>query len=143
MNSPDNAPSPPLEGQPPSREDLFYIEWAQETIKSNIATLNNLLGQFLSLNIGLLGGAAFFLNENNFPVYLRNFAIIVLFFGLAFAFIGILPTESNVQSNAPQQIKEHKNNAFKRKRCFMWLSAICTGIGLSIVVLGTIKCQSI
>jgi hypothetical protein len=53
----------PLKGRPPTDEEIFYLEWAKESVKKNIENANAVLAQFLTLNTALIAGGAFFSNE--------------------------------------------------------------------------------
>ena len=50
----------PLKGRPPTEEEIFYLEWAKESLKKNIENADAVLAQFLTLNTALIAGGAFF-----------------------------------------------------------------------------------
>src|SRR5438067_10427557 len=63
-------PPPVTEARPsaatePSESDKFYLDWARETVKTNIARLNELQRTLVVLNISLLGGSLLFYGEAN------------------------------------------------------------------------------
>lgn len=121
------------QGQKPSKEDLFYIEWGRESVKNNIDNANTVLSKLLTLNTALIAGGAFF-GSAKLSEGIPSLAPILFFIGLALAFIGIMPHESNINTISPSSIKYHKDCALLKKRLFMWTCAVSTGAGLFILI---------
>lgn len=127
-----------VKGKKPTYEELFYREWGYETIKNNIETVNKVLQQFITLNVALLGGNIVFLSPSNIDAPYRLVSISLFFVGLVLAFLGVLPYESNVVVNIPEEIKDHKMSALSQKRRFLWACCIVMGGGLFIAAIGVI-----
>jgi len=107
----------PLKSKPPTKNELFYIKWGEESIKKNIENAHSTLTQFLTLNTALMGGSILFMKPENINKEWLSLSLILFFIGLFTSFLGILPHETKVNPISPSQIKEHKNNALV-KQCF-------------------------
>lgn len=128
----------PLKSSPPSDEDLFYLEWAKETIKKNIENAHGALVQFITLNTTLLGGSIVFLKPEVIGKVFLSASFSLFFIALLISFLGILPHESTVSIISPSEIKAHKIQALSKKRKLMWSCAAFTGSGLLIMGVGVI-----
>lgn len=128
----------PLRSLPPSEEDIFYLEWAKETIKKNIENSHAALVQFLTLNTSLLGGSIVFLKPEAIGKLFLSSSFSLFFIALFISFLGILPHESKVSIISPSEIREHKFEALNKKRKFMWSCAAFTGSGLFVMAAGVI-----
>ena len=126
----------PLQGTPPTDDDTFYLEWGKETTKKNIESAHGVLTQFLTLNTALMGGSVAFFTQGSINKSLQLSALFCFFIGLLVSFLGVLPYESNVSPISPSEIKDHKEISLKRKRFFMWLTAVFTGAGLLCISIG-------
>ena len=132
--------SPNIEkGKKPTYEELFFREWGYETIKNNIETVNKILHQFITLNVALLGGNVAFLSPSSIDASYRLISLALFFLGLFLAFLGVLPYESNVIVNIPDEVKRHKQSALKQKRKLLWACCIVMGGGLLIAAIGVIS----
>ncbi len=129
----------PIQSKRPSEDDEFYLTWGRETIKKNIELVQSVLIQMITLNTALLGANIIFLKPGAISGYWQSASLAGFFLALAVAFIGIHPHESLVSTISPEQIKSHKVAALKKKRRFMWSSAILTLSGLLILAIGVIN----
>ncbi|MCB1936297.1 MAG: hypothetical protein KDF59_10185 [Nitrosomonas sp.] len=139
----NNEPSTKATSQPPTEEELFYLEWGKETVKSNINIATDVLKQFIAINVVLLGGGAAFLEGSDISVLSRSVILISFLLGLIVSIIGVVPKESKVDFRVPKQIKAHKSKALMKKRCFLYLSAAFTVFGLlmaALVAIGVKLC---
>lgn len=127
----EDAPSK-ASSRPPSEEELFYLAWGRETLKSNISTASTVLCQFITINVALLGGGAAYLNTTTIPSWVRIIILLSFLFGLVLAIFGVLPTSTEVNSYVPEEIKIHKSAALKSKRLFLRWAAGCTVLGLLV-----------
>ncbi len=126
----------PIQSTPPTEEDEFYIEWGRESLKKNIENAHGVLKQLLTLNTSLMGGSIIFLKPENIDSGFRIITLSLFLIALALAFLGILPHESNVSIVSPSDIKTHKQDALKEKRCFMCWCALFTACGLVFMAVG-------
>jgi hypothetical protein len=46
-----------LQGERPSRKELFFVDWGLETFKNNIKTANDSLARLLTLSTALTAGS--------------------------------------------------------------------------------------
>ena len=125
-----------VSGRQPSDEELFYTQWARETSKTNINLANDVLKQLLTLSTALLGGSVLFLAENMMHGFLRFLAIFSFFAALIVSFLGVLPYEAHLDIKNVTAIRNHKKRALDHKRKFLWGSALCSALGLGIVIAG-------
>lgn len=125
-----------VKGQKPTCEELFFREWGYETIKNNIETVNKLLQQFITLNVALIGGNIAFLSPSNIAAPYRIVSLFLFFLGLILAFLGVLPYESKVNIDIPDQVKAHKKSALAQKRKFLWSCCSVMGGGLLVASIG-------
>lgn len=125
-----------VSGRPPSDEDLFYTQWARETLKSSINLANDVLKQLLTLSTALLGGSVLFLAENMMPGLLRFLAILSFFAALIVSFLGVLPYEAHLDIKNVTAIRNHKQRTLDHKRKYLWGSALCSALGFGIVIAG-------
>jgi hypothetical protein len=121
------------EGQELTDEDKFYLSWARETVKSNIALSNEMLKQLISLNSALLGVNLIF-DKIVSSEGLKILVLLCFFVSLTISLLGLLPYENIVDTNSPSDIKEHKTKALKHKRIYLWTSACLLLLGFVIVI---------
>ncbi len=122
-----------LEGQELSNEDRFYLNWAMDTVKLNISLANDILKQLITLSTALLGISLIFESI----VSSEGLKIIVLFsffFCLIVSLLGLLPYEREVDISSPSDIKEHKINALKHKRMYLWIASGFLLLGFVIIL---------
>lgn len=129
----------PVQSTSPSAEDLFYLQWGQETIKKNIENAHGVLTQLLTLNTALIGGGVAFMKPESISSTWLGISLFLFFMGLVFSFLGVLPHETKVNPISPSKIREHKESALQKKRGLMWSSAVATGGGLATLVIGVIS----
>lgn len=127
-----------LEGSPPNEDDIFYISWGRESLKNNLVFANEVLRQLVTLNSALLGGSIAFLDETIIAVSFKVWVIVAFFLSLIMSFVGMMPYEGSVDLRIPKQIKQHKEDALKSKRCYLWIAGILLGIGFGIALAGII-----
>ena len=122
-----------LSGKPPSKEAQYYIDWALETHKKNISTIDGFLSQIIALDLGLI---AIYFSFSKI-IYLSDFTKIyfipsMVAISLVFAIYGIFPRITNLDIRRPFQIKIYKENTLKRKYHHLFFSFIA----LLIAVIG-------
>lgn len=128
----------PVQSTPPSEEDLFYLQWGQETIKKNIDNANGVLTNFLTLNTTLMGGGIAFMKPESISQNWLGVSLSFFFLGLILSFLGVIPHETKVNPISPTHIREHKELALLKKRRLMWSCAISTGGGLATLAIGVL-----
>jgi hypothetical protein len=124
------------EGQAPTEEDKFYIQWGRETIKNNLNFANEVLRQLITLNSALLGGSIVFLDEKLVKPPFRGLVISAFTLSLIFSFIGMMPYEATIDIRSPQDIKDHKQKALKHKRIYLWIAGFLILAGFLIAFAG-------
>ncbi|MFQ5962659.1 MAG: hypothetical protein ACE5KZ_00060 [Candidatus Scalinduaceae bacterium] len=125
-----------VSGKPASKEDVFYVRWAQESIKNNIDTTNKVLGQLLNLNAVLLGGSIVFVDKDLMNEQFKVAVIFLFLISMIVAFLGNLPYEGKVYTDIPEEIKNHKARALKHKRFFLWFSSCIMLTGFLVACFG-------
>lgn len=121
------------QGQQPSEEEMFYVTWGQETVKSNISLCNEILKQLVTISSALLGVSIIY-EQIVTSETLRFFILLIFFISLIVAFIGLLPYENKVRLDTPGDIKEHKRKSLKHKRKFLWVSATTVAVGFALIL---------
>ena len=106
----------------PTSEDLFYIRWGRETRRDNIAVLNNVLRQFITLDTALLAALIAFFDKIEICKWIKVLSCVLLMFSLAMALLGIIPRSSHIDLRQPDLIKAHKDKVLTWKKCLMWIS---------------------
>ena len=117
-------------GEPLDEEDIFYLEWGQESVRSNLQHARDTLKQLLTLNAGLMGGGVVFLEEARIG-RAQGFVLSAFFIALVLAFVGVLPYEGKVNLDSPTSIRDHKRRALAHKRAFIWASGLIMLIGFA------------
>ena len=127
-----------LNGKPLTIEEDFYLSLAGEFVKNNSKFVNEVLRQFVTINTALLAGTITFMNKE---IINENFKIFVIFsflISLVISFIGILPYSGNINFISPYIIKEFNKKLLNHKLKYLKLSAVVSGIGFLIIVVGMI-----
>ncbi|MBV6505229.1 MAG: hypothetical protein ILNGONEN_00787 [Syntrophorhabdaceae bacterium] len=112
-------------GGAPTPEDDFYYQWGQETLKQNFILSNSILSSIVTLSSVMLGGSILLANDAIFPESFKLIIALLFLLALIVSFFGIMPEESEVNLNVPQEIKEHKEKTLKAKRRYIWISGMC------------------
>ena len=127
MNADNVEDSTVLDGTPPSKEDLFFVEWGRETLKESISTLNDAFKLFITLDTLLLSAYLGFyekvLGNSYFLSWQAILPALLIIVSLVFGIIGIYPFAKSVNLAAPQEIRQYKESrlAFK-SRCLVFAS---------------------
>jgi hypothetical protein len=133
------APEPPaIEGEPPTEEEEFYVQWGFETIKNNLKFLNEVLRQLVTLSATLLGGSIAFLDTSMIDARYKNAAVAFFFLSLLSSFLGILPYRGEINPLNPNSVKRHKEAAYKSKRFYLLLTELLLALGFLITVIGMV-----
>ena len=117
----------------PTSEDLFYIRWGRETRRDNIAVLNNVLRQFITLDTALLAALIAFFDKIEICKWIKVLSCVLLMFSLVMALFGIIPRSSHVDPRRPYLIKAHKDKVLTWKKWLMWISV--SSFALSFVTI--------
>jgi hypothetical protein len=123
-----------LRGEKPSGEDIFYKEWGQETLKENIATLNDAFKLFITLDTTLLSLYLGFYDQVSVcPSWLKIVPASLVIISLVASVVGIYPAAVRVNLEMPQEVKTYKlkRSEFK-ERC---LILACATLVLGFVIL--------
>jgi len=123
-----------LEGVPPSKEDLFFMEWGRETLKENISTLNEIFRRFITLDTLLLSaylGLYESVLRNHYLSWQAILPALLIIISLIFAIIGIYPFAKSVNLAAPQEISRYKESR-------QTVKSRCLAIASGALVLGFI-----
>lgn len=123
-------------GEAPNEEEQFYVQWGQESLKSEMDGMHDTLKQLVTLSTALAGSAIIFTTDLIF-MPMKIFAIISFVTCLAVSFSGMLPFEAKVDLQCPYEIKRMREEAAawklqKLKLAFFFLAAglVIAGAGL-------------
>jgi hypothetical protein len=119
-----------IQGQRPTREDLFYVGWAEETLKGNLARVSDTLGRLMALSAALLGGSITLAGAKllaDLPVRAAMFCFLV---ALIAALLGSFLREGLVDPRRPDQIREHKDRILQSRRNYALASSLAVLAGL-------------
>lgn len=125
-----------LEGCLPTEDDKFYVSWGRESLKNNLTHANEVLRQLVTLNSALLGGSIAFVDPTIIAIPFKVGVIIAFFVSLILSFLGIMPYEGAPDLRKPKDIKQHKEDALKSKRCYLWSSGLLLGVGFGFALAG-------
>ncbi len=119
-----------------SEEDEYFLKWARESKKNNLAIANDVLGKIATLSATIVGGGVIFLNKSVISEHLIVPVLILFLVALASSFRGVLPYQAEVDLNSPTEIENHKLEALRYKLKYIRISAFCFFLGLSTAVAG-------
>ena len=128
--------SGPKVGHPPSDEEDFYLTWGQELPKTNLALLNDVLKQLVTLNTALLGGSVVFLSRTVMGAEFRNAVISMFLLSLCTAFVGILPYIRRIILRDPNHVKQVIQSAFTWKLHLVRIAAAFLVLGFIVALVG-------
>ncbi len=128
----------PIKGTPPLEDEEFYVLWGRETLKNNLAFTNDVLRQLVTLNAVLLGGSIAFLDDSLVDSTFKKVIILLFFLSLVFSFVGMMPYGHSVDLRLPEDIRRHKEFAFKLKRYFLWTAGALLASGFIVALVGLI-----
>jgi hypothetical protein len=134
MNS-DNAVEV-RQGIRPSSDDMFYFRWGRETLKGNLTLANEVLRQLVTLNSALLGGSIAFLDEAVVDASFKPWIVGAFTISLILSFVGMMPYEALVDLRVPEEVRRHKELAFKSKRRYLWSAGVCLAAGFGLAIAG-------
>ncbi|GAB3858804.1 hypothetical protein [Hymenobacter negativus] len=121
-------------GQKLSEEEEFYVEWMAESIKDNLAVINDITRQILTISSALLGLSVFYdkVLENAEGVKL----LVILFFAASViqCFLGLLPNSQVIDMADIEVFKEHKRMAYKTRYRLLMSAALCLLAGLTTII---------
>jgi hypothetical protein len=114
-----------IPGERPSAEDVFYKEWGKETLKENIATLNDAFKLFITLDTTLLSAyLGFYEKVIVYPSWLKIVPASLVIISLIASIAGIYPAAVKVNLDIPQEVKAYKQRRSEFKgRCLVVASA--------------------
>lgn len=122
------ADSEILEGSPPSKEDLFYLEWGRETLKENINTVNSTFRLFITLDTALLSAYLAFYEKALGGTFSLSWQAIspalAVIISLGASIVGIYPFGHAVNLSAPQAIRDYKEQRATFKNTCLAIASI-------------------
>lgn len=127
-----------MAGSPPSEDEEFYVLWGRETLKNNLAFTNDVLRQLVTLNTALLGGSIAFLDEKLISSTFKGGIVVLFFLSLITSFVGMMPYQHSVDLRLAEEIRQHKENAFRWKRYCLWVAGILLASGFIIALIGIV-----
>lgn len=110
-----NEESTPVQGVKVDPDDLFYIEWARETKKKNIATATDALQRLVTLNCALLGGSLALYSSGILPKWIQPVVVLLFFLSLLCSVYGMIPQLKDADSNDPAYIRDTKDKTLAEK----------------------------
>lgn len=125
----------PSTGQQPSAEELFYIEWARETKKRNIAVATDALQKLVTLNCALLGGSLVLYGKTILPSWIQPIVVVVFFLSLLSSVYGIIPQMREADSHDPADIREKKELTLKNKIWTLRIASFFLIVGFAVSIL--------
>jgi len=128
------------QGQPLSKEDVFLISLAQDSIRTNLQLSNEILKQLLTLSGAILGSGVIFLTKETIPAKAIAPVLSTFLLSLISSLLGVLPYKAFVNQDSPENIKSHKQKALRVKLRYIRASASFLLLGLlASIVLVAIK----
>jgi hypothetical protein len=121
-----------------SDDDKFYLNWARETLKNNIALANSTLSQLLVLCTALMGSGVYFLTDKVLPGWALISTLSLLFISLLAALFSVMPHRADVNMSSPSEIKEHKKLVLNTKLRYIKYCVFPLVAALFIAAAGTI-----
>ena len=141
VNQPSHAPVAENILRLPSERageiEVFYKDWAKETVKRNLVFANELLRLFVTLNTTLLAGTIVLLNDPQVGRGFRVGAALCFLISLAVSILGVLPYGGvNINLLEPEAIRQHKKSALKHKQHWLQGAALFMLLGLLVAIVG-------
>ena len=125
-----------VEGELADPADVFYVEWAQETVKKNVQTLNDMLGRLVVLTTSLTGGGLALLDKALIDPTPKLAALSFFLIALLAAVGGLLPIRVSVDFFCADDVRRYKQATTDRKHRAMMASFVLMACGLAIAVVG-------
>lgn len=116
--------------------DVFYVEWAQETIKKNVQTLNDMLGRLVVLTTSLVGGGLVLLNKDMIGAFPKAVALTFFLAALLAALAGLSPIRVSVDFLCADEVRQYKQATINRKWFAMMGSFTLLLAGFAVAILG-------
>jgi hypothetical protein len=126
---------PPLLGTEVGPEELFYIEWARETKKKNIAVATDALQRLVTLNCALLGGSIALYRQSILPFWIQPVVIVFFFLSLLCSVYGMIPQVREADANDPEDIRDKKDKILEGKVRVLWAASFFLIVGFALCLL--------
>ena len=121
-------------GRKPTAEDLFYRDWAAETLKNSNSLLNDVLGKYAALNAAIVASGVIFGALNACSVC----ALVFFFLGFLISAFGMVPYVSMLESTNVEEIRRKKKSATHWKLGFTIGTIASMAIGGILLLLSLI-----
>ena len=128
---------PPAQGVKADPDDLFYIEWARETKKKNIAVATDALQRLVTLNCALLGGSLALYSSGILPKWIQPVVILLFFLSLLCSVYGMIPQLRDVDSNDPAAIRDRKDKTLNEKVWVLRAASFFLIVGFLVCIFTT------
>jgi hypothetical protein len=129
-----NDESPRALGTQVSPDDLFYIEWARETKKKNIAVATDALQRLVTLNCALLGGNLALYGTTILPKWIQTVVIVTFFLSFLSSVYGMIPKITDADANDPTDIRASKERTLREKIWVLRLASFFLIVGFTLCV---------
>lgn len=128
-----------VEATPASEVDVMLKTWALDSYKTQFPFMIDVLKQLVTLNVSLLGGSFFFLNESNMPKPFRVGLAVLFLLSLMSAFAGLIPYHGQVNVFVPASIRAHKEKLANYR--MLWITAASLFLigGFIVALIGLAK----
>lgn len=115
--------------------DLFYIEWARETVKQNIAIATDALQRLVTLNCALLGGSLVLYSTGILPAWIQRVVVIPFFLSLICSVYGMIPKPQKADPNDPASIRDTKERTLKGKMYALYSACTLLLVGFLLCLI--------
>lgn len=125
-----------------SPEEVFYLEWAQESVKKTTPYLNEFLQKLITLIVALIGAVIVATDKKLIPENWGANSAIVLLLSLVFALVGIWPVDKFLPMNCAKKIERIEEAMVSRKARWVRATLVTVGIALAMIIWGSLLCPS-
>jgi len=122
-------------GEVPTEEEIFYVAWGREGLKSEMEGVGDSLKQLVTLSSAMAGGALV-LNHGAIKHPFDIIAILCFIFCLGISFCGTMPYAGNVDLQKPYAIKSFREKAVSWKHGILKIAAFFLFVGFLIAGAG-------
>lgn len=115
-------------------DEVFFLEWARESVKRTCPQLNELLQKLITLIIALVGACLVAIKEKMMPQNWGTVATAIFLSALVFAIVGIWPRRKMLPLDCASEIENKEKAAIRYKATWVRASftALCIGVAMTI-----------
>jgi hypothetical protein len=119
--------------------NVFYVEWAKESLKATIPFMNDMLYKFTLLNVALLGGGLAFVGEETIGTGAKSVMILCFLVSLIFSLYGLRPYTGEVNLYRADIVMRHKHEVAESKRRVLDVAGFFLAAGFVVALIGLVR----